>query len=103
AEVRERFAVEELTTDDGRVTGIRGRSKGGPEVTERAGLVVGGDAKHPRGARAAGAPPHHELPARSMGCYTYWEGLPLEGGEMYAREGRAIGAWPTNGGAGVAD
>jgi 2-polyprenyl-6-methoxyphenol hydroxylase-like FAD-dependent oxidoreductase len=33
-----------------------------------------------------------------MGCYTYWEGLPLQGGEIYARERRAVGAWPTNDG-----
>jgi hypothetical protein len=47
---------------------------------------------------ATGAAAHHELPVRSMGCYTYWEGLPLDGGEMYARGGRAIGTWPTNDG-----
>jgi 2-polyprenyl-6-methoxyphenol hydroxylase-like FAD-dependent oxidoreductase len=98
AEVRERFAVEELTAEGGRVTGIRGRSKGGPAVTERARLVVGADGKHSMVARTVGAAAYHELPVRSMGCYTYWEGLPLQGGEVYAREARAIGAWPTNDG-----
>jgi 2-polyprenyl-6-methoxyphenol hydroxylase-like FAD-dependent oxidoreductase len=98
AEVRERFAVEELTTEDGRVTGIHGREKGGPAVTERARLVVGADGKHSMVAGAAGAAAHHEQSVRSMACYTYWEGLPVEGGELYAREGRAVGAWPTNDG-----
>jgi 2-polyprenyl-6-methoxyphenol hydroxylase-like FAD-dependent oxidoreductase len=98
AEVRERFAVEELTAEDGRITGIRGRSKGGPVVTERARLVVGADGKHSMVARTVGAAAHHELPVRSMACYTYWEGVALQGGELYARERRAIGAWPTNDG-----
>jgi 2-polyprenyl-6-methoxyphenol hydroxylase-like FAD-dependent oxidoreductase len=98
AEVRERFAVEELTTEDGRVTGIHGREKGGPAVTERARLVVGADGKHSMVAGAAGAAAHPEQSVRSMACYTYWEGLPVEGGELYAREGRAVGAWPTNDG-----
>jgi len=33
-----------------------------------------------------------------MGCYTYWHDVPLDGGEIYARPRRAIGAWPTNDG-----
>ena len=41
AEVREQFIVEELTLEAGRVSGIRGRSKGGQPVTEAARLVVG--------------------------------------------------------------
>jgi 2-polyprenyl-6-methoxyphenol hydroxylase-like FAD-dependent oxidoreductase len=98
AEVRERFAVEELLAEGGRVTGIRGREKGGPAVAEAARLVVGADGKHSMVARTVGAAAHHELPPRTMGCYTYWEGLPLQGGEMYARERRAVGAWPTNDG-----
>ena len=98
AEVRERFAVEEVTVEAGRVSGIRGRGKGGPAVTEQARLVVGADGKHSMVARTVGAAAHHELPPRTMGCYTYWEGVPLQGGEIYARERRAVGAWPTNDG-----
>jgi 2-polyprenyl-6-methoxyphenol hydroxylase-like FAD-dependent oxidoreductase len=98
AEVRERFAVEELLSEDGRVAGIRGREKGGRAVAETARLVVGADGKHSMVARTVGAPAHHELPPRTMGCYTYWEGLPLQGGELYARDRRMTGAWPTNDG-----
>ena len=36
AELRERFIVEELTTENGRVTGIRGRDQNGKTVIERA-------------------------------------------------------------------
>src|SRR5262249_2119127 len=30
--------------------------------------------------------------------YAYWSGLPVSGGEIYTRDRRAIGAWPTNDG-----
>src|SRR3954453_12998460 len=36
AEVREEFTVEEVVTEGGRVTGIRGHDKGGASVTELA-------------------------------------------------------------------
>src|SRR6266511_1495281 len=43
AEVRESFTVEEIVMDDGRVTGIRGHSKGGKTLTEKAKVVIGAD------------------------------------------------------------
>jgi flavin-dependent dehydrogenase len=90
AEVRERFVVDELVTEDGRVAGIRGAEKGGARVTERARLVVGADGKHSLVAMAVGAPAYHERPALSVGCYTYWEGVPAEGGVIFGR-GRRLG------------
>ena len=100
AEVRERFTVDDLTTDGGRVTGIRGRSGcgGAAAVTESARLVVGADGKRSMVANAVRANMYHVKPALSMAFYTYWEGLEPEGGEIYARDRRAIGAWPTNDG-----
>jgi flavin-dependent dehydrogenase len=97
AEVRERFVVDEVTTSEGRVTGIRGRA-GGQAVEERATLVVGADGKHSLVARTAGADVYHAAPKLSCGYYTYWEGVPIAGGEVYGRERRLIGAWPTNDG-----
>src|ERR1043165_10223676 len=41
AELRERFTVEELTTDGKSITGIRGRDAKGPNVTENAPIAVG--------------------------------------------------------------
>ena len=60
AEVRERFAVDELVTEDGRVTGVRGRDAAGAPVTERARLVVGADGKRSRVAGAVGAAAYHQ-------------------------------------------
>ena len=91
AEVREGCAVDELLFEDGRVTGVRSGS-----LRERARVVVGADGRHSRVAKAVGAAAYHVVPARSVGYYTYWSGVHLDGGEMYARERRMIGAWPTN-------
>jgi 2-polyprenyl-6-methoxyphenol hydroxylase-like FAD-dependent oxidoreductase len=98
AEVRERFIVEELVVEGGRVTGIRGREKGGAPVAESARLTVGADGKHSLVARTVGAASHHDRPPLTVACYTYWDGVPLQGGELYARPRRAVGAWPTNDG-----
>ena len=96
AEVRERFSVEELTFDDGRVTGIRGRDDGGRSVIERAPLVIGADGRHSLVARAVRPVAYREQPPLTFGYYTYWSGVPLEGGEIYGRGRRLVGAWPTN-------
>src|SRR5215207_4075731 len=100
AEVREGFVVEEVLADNGRVTGIRGRVRGksGATLTEGAPLVVGADGKHSLVAEAVGAETYNQRPVLSMGFYTYWEGVPIEGGEMYVRDGCLIIAFPTNDG-----
>jgi flavin-dependent dehydrogenase len=97
AEVRERYVVDELTISDGRVTGIRGR-EGGRATGNQAKLVIGADGKHSLVAKTVCAPMYHERPPLSMGYYTYWEDVPVEGGEIYGRGRRMISAWPTNDG-----
>jgi 2-polyprenyl-6-methoxyphenol hydroxylase-like FAD-dependent oxidoreductase len=67
-------------------------------VADAATLVVGADGKHSLVADFVSAPKYNEQAAHSCGYYSYWAGVPLAGGEMYARERRMIGAWPTNGG-----
>jgi 2-polyprenyl-6-methoxyphenol hydroxylase-like FAD-dependent oxidoreductase len=98
AEFREDVIVEELTTADGRVTGIRGARKGGPTVLEWASVVIGADGKHSMVAARAGSAPYKQTPSLTGAFYTYWEGVSLRGGELYGRPGRAFGAWPTNDG-----
>src|SRR3954463_2794139 len=46
ADIREGFMVEKLLIEDERIVGIKGRSKGGESVSERARLVVGADGRH---------------------------------------------------------
>jgi flavin-dependent dehydrogenase len=96
--VREIFIVSELLQDNSTVTGIRGREKGAPPVTEHAPLVIGANGKHSLVAQAAGARAYRTKPTQSVAFYTYWEGVPVSGGEIYGRPGLVIGAWPTNDG-----
>ena len=98
AEVRERFSVDEILTADGRVTGVRGREPGLGEVKETASIVVGADGRGSVVARTVRPRSYDGRPPRTFGYYTYWSGVPLDGGEMYGRERRMIGAWPTNDG-----
>jgi 2-polyprenyl-6-methoxyphenol hydroxylase-like FAD-dependent oxidoreductase len=101
AEVIEGFDVEEILTEGGRVTGIRGAHRGtgtATATTIHARLQVGAAGKHSRVARAVDAPITTEAPARTGGLYTYWSGLPAETGEMFARDGLMVGVWPTNDG-----
>lgn len=97
AEVREEFTVDEITREDGRVTGIRGHGKGGKSVTERARVVVGADGRSSAVAKAVGAEPYDERGPLLAAYYTYWSGLPMKGRfEAYIREYCSFAAWPTN-------
>jgi 2-polyprenyl-6-methoxyphenol hydroxylase-like FAD-dependent oxidoreductase len=103
AELREDLLVEGLTTENGKVTGIRGRLKSGgavrdSEVVEKARLVVGADGKHSLVAREGEAKEYNTKPALTCAYYTYWEGIRLEGGELYMLPQGATGVWPTNAG-----
>jgi 2-polyprenyl-6-methoxyphenol hydroxylase-like FAD-dependent oxidoreductase len=98
AEVRESFVVEEVLLEDNRVVGIRGRTKGGASITEKAALVIGADGKRSLLAKAVGAPLYDEKPVLSCAYYSYFSGVPATGGEIYNADRRTIGAWPTNDG-----
>jgi len=98
AEVRESFVVDGLLEEDGRVAGIRGTTKRGATVTERARVVIGADGKHSTVSGAVAATAYREMPILTAGFYTYLEGVPLHGGELYGRPRRTVGAWPTNDG-----
>ncbi len=98
AELREGFTTEELVVEDGCVSGIRGRSGSDASILEKARIVIGADGKHSLVARATYAPKYHERKTLTCAYYSYWEGVPAEIGEMYAREERTIGIWPTNDG-----
>ena len=99
AELRERFAVEELLWQDGRVVGVRGQGDGGA-VAERARVVVGADGLHSTVARLAGAALRCSAAPLTFAYYTYWDGVPLEGVEVAYRieHRRWCGAFPTNDG-----
>jgi 2-polyprenyl-6-methoxyphenol hydroxylase-like FAD-dependent oxidoreductase len=99
AEIREGFAVEEVLIEDGRVAGIRGRSKGGATVTERAQVIVGAEGRYSLVAEAVRPAQYNEKPPLLAAYYTYWSGLPMDGRfETYIRSHRGFAAAPTHDG-----
>lgn len=96
AEVREGFTVDEVVIEGGIVTGIRGHADGGPQVTERARVVIGADGHNSRVARAVGAARYHEKPVLENAFYTFWSNLPVDGMDTVIRGDRGIAAIPTN-------
>ncbi|MGH2721056.1 MAG: NAD(P)/FAD-dependent oxidoreductase, partial [Actinomycetota bacterium] len=98
AEIRERFFVDDLLRDDGRVSGIRGHDEHGRPVEERAAIVVGADGAHSPVARLVDAPFTLARPTLSATYYTYWSGVPTDGFEVYIRPWRSWGAVPTHDG-----
>ena len=99
AEVREGFIVEEVLVDNGRVTGIRGRTKAGAAVTEYAKLVIGADGRHSLVARAVQPEEYNAKPELLCGYYAYWSGVPMNGRfETYVRPNRGFAAAETHDG-----
>lgn len=96
AELREGFSVQEVVTEGGRVTGIRGRTAGGRAVTEHARIVVGADGVHSLVARQVEAPTYDVREAQTCAYYSYWSGVPIDGPTLYPRPGRMIVTGPTN-------
>ena len=96
-EVREGFTASDVIVEDGRVTGVRGHSKGGATVTERARVVIGADGVHSVVARTVRPDQYHDKPRLQCSYYTYYSGLPIDGRfEVYLRPPRAFAVWPTN-------
>jgi len=99
AELRQGFVVEEILIEAGRVVGIRGRTKDGRSVVERARVVVGADGHRSKVAKAVGAQSYNERPLLLAGYYSYWSGLPMDGRyDIYIRDRRGFGVAPTHDG-----
>ena len=99
AEIREGFTVEEVVIEDGRVCGIKGRSKNGSSVTERARVVAGADGRFSVVAEAVRPEQYNEKPQLLCGYYTYWSNLPVEGNfDTYIRPRRGLAVAPTHDG-----
>ena len=98
AELREGFSVEELTSSEGAVTGLRGRDRKGSTVTEKARMVIGADGARSFVASSVQAPVYLDKGMLTCNYYAYWSGVPLDGAELYPRDGRLIVADKTNDG-----
>ena len=97
AEVREGFAATGLTFSDGRVTGIRGRGRGGTDVEEQARIVIGADGRNSLVAKAVGASEYNVRPALTCGYYAYWSASPHLPA-IHPLPRRVVISFPTNDG-----
>jgi flavin-dependent dehydrogenase len=86
AEVREGFSVSELVFDGDRVIGVRGTSRTGT-FEERARLVIGADGKYSRVAGAVRPHVYDDRGRLTCNFYSYWSDLPVQGAELYVRDG----------------
>ena len=96
SELRENCSVEEILISDGRVTGVRYRTKSGAEVIEKARMVIGADGRNSTVAKAVKAEEYHYRPKQTCWYYTYWSGVPIDALTMHSRPFRVIGCIPTN-------
>jgi 2-polyprenyl-6-methoxyphenol hydroxylase-like FAD-dependent oxidoreductase len=94
-DVREQTPVIGLTTDDGRVTGVRFRTANGNEATERTSLVVGADGMRSTVAKLVDAPLYAQRPNLTCAYYTYWAGVTTDF-EIYERPGGWVAALRTH-------
>jgi len=98
AELREGFTVLELVFERGEIVGIRGRSRSGELVTEKAPIVIGADGMYSMIARNVRAPEYKVVEPLTCSYYSYWSEVPLDGLELYPRSGRFVFAAPTHDG-----
>ena len=99
AEIREGCYVDEIVSENGRVTGISGRALNGEGFEEKARVVVGADGAHSMLAHSVKAEKYNTRPAASGGYYSYWSGGPaVTDFEIYFGDGWGGALFPTNGG-----
>ena len=98
AELREGFTVEALLWDGDRVAGIKGHSRTGGTVEERARVVIGADGVHSLVAKAVRAPEYDVKPPLTTNYYSYYSGFAADDIEQYVRDYQAVGCFPTHDG-----
>jgi 2-polyprenyl-6-methoxyphenol hydroxylase-like FAD-dependent oxidoreductase len=98
AEVREGFTVDDVLAPHDAVEGIRGHSRGGQPVEERARIVIGADGVRSFVARSVRATEYDTRPVAVCAYYSYFSGVEQDDVELYVRDHRAFGCAPTNDG-----
>lgn len=96
AEVREGFVVEELISENGEVVGIRGRTRSGQRVEERARIVIGADGRNSFVARTLKLPKYDERLKCTFAYWSYYSGFNPETARLHRRGRLGMAIVPTN-------
>jgi len=99
ADLIEGFSVDELLFTEGRVSGVRGRERGGQPVTFEARFVVGADGIHSTVAEQVQAQEYSSAPPGTAYWYTYWTGTDFTQFVFSRGPGRELFVAPTHEGA----
>jgi flavin-dependent dehydrogenase len=95
-ELRTGFGFLDVVRDADRVVGIRGKTRTGDPITERAQLVVGADGHRSSVAKAVAAIEYDTKPVTTCTYYTYWADTQIEGTVISPRKDVMVVAVPTN-------
>lgn len=98
AELREGVTVEAVLWDGDQVAGIKGHTRTGGNVEERARLVIGADGVHSLVAKSVAAPEYDVRPPLATNYYSYFSGFGADDIEEYIRDFQAVGCFPTHDG-----
>ena len=98
AELREDFTVAELVWSGDRVTGIKGRTRSGGTVEERARIIIGADGVYSFVAKSVDVEEYDARPPLATYYYSYYSGFEAEDIEQYVREYQGAACFPTNDG-----
>lgn len=96
AELRENFSIRELVFEGETVVGVRGSTKGGALVEERAQLVIGADGLHSFVARQVKPVEYDTVESLTFAYYSYFSGVDVEGAVIAPVEDGGILMFPTN-------
>lgn len=89
--------VDDLLRDsDGRVVGVRGRTRDGETFAVTARTTVGADGRNSLIARSVGAPITRAATATAAVLYSYWSGIETSGYEWCYNLGTSAGLIATN-------
>ena len=89
---------EQLVWDGDRVVGVKGASRSGRSIEERARIVIGADGTHSFVARAVRAPEYDTKPPLATFYYSYYSGFAADDIEQYVRDFYGAACFPTHDG-----